>query len=165
MTSVSGEINDWQAGAKILLVYSRHIAFSPPPSFVSLTFQHLIYFPNWSHKNCLPWLQGRNVTSVECLKKRDRKKGPSYPDQTLLQYNTISCEIYFIEKVPVGPLPLPVLILIQQDCLQTHCLCLCWVRYLGTVTRSQGFEDRFNFYFVPNWCNFFQFIWFSQSAP
>ena len=47
------------------------------------------------------------MTSVECLKKRDRKKGPSQPDQkpgsNSAQY--ISIEIYFIEKILGGPLP------------------------------------------------------------
>ena len=47
------------------------------------------------------------MTSVECLKKRDRKKGPSQADQRPSSYSVqyLSIEIYFIEKIPVGPLP------------------------------------------------------------
>ena len=52
MTSMTPEINDLQAGATFYLFTPRHVAFTPPSSFVSLKFQLLIYFPNWSHKNC-----------------------------------------------------------------------------------------------------------------
>lgn len=89
------------------------------------------------------------MTSVECLKKRDREKGPSEPDQkpgsNSAQY--LSIEIYFIEKILGGRAS--VLILIQQDCLETYCLCLCPISWnCHKVTRFGGSSKLF--YFLPN---------------